>query len=291
MVHVLRSGTALNTRHSVLTLIVWLVAMVIAFTVTTIRIDRVRDTIRQSGIDITTQLSEDASLPLLAEDVQAIQTLLLDAAKGSGVIYVSVADHQKKVLAFTGLENFLPHMPEAARSIDNVWMWEGRFENDARILHVVSDIIYSGTKIGEVLVGLSANRVFRMRNRFVIVAVVSGLILSSLIVILRFRSPGLTPWRFRDRDRVSPATPSNLEKSRVTCPLCGTQKPFVDKVFNPSNLDRLLIIEVSAHESNSGKPPASRGLNLSQLAKREDLSWMRRQVIVRCTEIIRKLAA
>jgi hypothetical protein len=291
MVPAKQSGTGLSTRHSVLTLIVWLVAMVIAYAITTIRIDRLRDRIRQSGIEITTQLSEGVSLPLLAEDVQAIHTLLLDAAKRSGVIYASVIDHQERVLAFAGAENFLPDMPGAARSIDKVWMWEGRFENYAKILHVASEINYSGTKIGEILVGLSVTEASRIRNQFIIVAVVSGLILSSLIVILRFRSLGFTQWRFRDLNRVNPATPPNLEKSRVTCPLCGTQKPFFDKVFNPSNLDRLLIIEASEHESGSGKPPASKGLNLSQLAKREDLSWMRRQVILRCTEIIRKLAA
>jgi hypothetical protein len=120
---------------------------------------------------------------------------------------------------------------------------------------------------------------------------VSGLILLSLIVILRFRSVGFIPWRSSNLNRVDPETPPNLEKSRVTCPLCGTQKPFFDKVFNPSNLDRLLIIEPTVNERDSRKSPASRGLSLSQLAKREDLSWIKRQVILRCTDIIRKLAA
>lgn len=291
MVPVKRSGRTLTARHSVLTLIVWLVVMVIAYTITTIRIGRLRDKVRQSGIDITTELSEGVSLSLLGEDVQAIHTLLLDAAKKPGVIYASVFDHQERVLAFAGAENVLPDMPGAARSVDKVRMWEGRFENDTRILHVISEITYSGTKIGQILVGLSVTEAFRIRNRFIIVAVVSGLILSSLVVILHLRNLGFTPWSLRGFSRTNPATPPNLEESRVTCPLCGTKKPFFDKVFSPSNLDRLLIIEASAHESGSGKPRASKGLNLSQFAKREDLSWMRRQVILRCTEIIRKLAA
>jgi len=290
MVFAKRSWVRLSTRHSVLILMVWLVAMVIAYAITTIRIDRLRDTIRKSGIEITTELSKSVSLPVLEEDVQAIHTLLLNAAKRSGIIYASVVDHQEKVLAFAGAENFLPDMPEAARSTDNVWLWEGRLENYARILNMASEITYSGTKVGEILVGLSVTEALRIRNQFVIVAVVSGLILLSLIVILHFQSLGSRPWRFRGLNRVNPATIPNLEKSRVTCPLCGTQKPFFDKVFNPSNLNRLLIIEALEHEPDPGKHRASKGLNLSQLAKREDLSWIKRQVILRCTEIIRKLA-
>jgi hypothetical protein len=272
-------------------LIVWLVAIGIAYAITTIRLDRIGDRTRESGIEITNEFSKRVRLPLLEADVQTVYALLLDAAKRSEVIYASVVDHRKEVLAFAGSRHLLPDMPETAGFIENVSIWEGEFEKYPRILNFASEVTYSGTKIGEILVGLSATEALRIRNQFIIVAVVSGLILLSLIVILRFRNIGYIPWRFGDFNRKKPITLPNSGKPRVTCPLCGTQKPLFKRVFNPSDLDRLLIIEASEPEPGSGKPADSRGLNLSQLAKREDFSWIKRQVIMRCTEIIRKLAA
>jgi hypothetical protein len=96
--------------------------------------------------------------------------------------------------------------------------------------------------------------------------------------------------KLKDFKRTNLVMASIPEKPRVTCPLCGTQKPLSNRVFSRPKLDRLLIIEASKYEPGDGEPADSKGINLSQLAERKDLSWIKRRVISRCTEIIRKLA-
>jgi len=285
-----RYWTYLSTRPSILTLAVWLIAMVITYSIIAIRIDRIKDKIRESGIEITLKSSKLVNLALLENDVQQIHTLLLNATKGSDVIYASVVDHRKKVVAFTGVGHLLPAMTGARRSIENVSIWEGEFKNYPKILNFASEITYGGTKIGEFFVGLSATEGLRLRNRFIIVTVSSGLVLLSVISILYFRSIRSILVKLEDFRRTNSVMASIPEKPRVTCPLCGTQKPLSNRVFSRPKLDRLLIIEASKYEPGDGEPADSKGINLSQLAERKDLSWIKRRVISRCTEIIRKLA-
>jgi hypothetical protein len=84
---------------------------------------------------------------------------------------------------------------------------------------------------------------------------------------------------------------SDLKGSLVTCPLCGMHKPLSDKVFQHSKLDRFLTLGNSQDGPNAANVAHDKKINIDDLAKKEDLSWMRRQVIRRCTEIINNLAA
>lgn len=286
-----RDGKRLNTHPSILTLVVWLIAMVVTYSIIAIRIDRIKDRIRKSGIEITLESSKLVSLSLLEKDVQTIQRVLLDAAQRSDVIYTSVVDHENEVVAFTGAEHLLPEMTAVARSNKNVSIWEGEFANYSKILNFASEVTYGGTKIGEVFVGLPATEALKIRKQFIIVAISSGVIILSIIITSNFQGVRSIVERFQNFNRAIPVMVSISEKSRVTCPLCGTQKPLSSKVFNHPNLDGLLIIEASEHGAGSGETAGANGINLSELAKREDLSWIKRQVIYRCTEIIRKLAA
>lgn len=285
-----RYWTYLRTRPSILALVVWLIAMVITYSIIAIRIDRIKDKMRKSGIEITLESSKLVNLALLENDVQTIHTLLLDATKRSDVVYASVVDHRNKVVAFTGVGHLLPDMAGAGRSIKNVSIWEGEFANFPKILNFVSEITYAGTKIGAFFVGLSATEVLRLRNRFIIVAVSSGLVLLFVISTLHFRSIRSILMKFGDFKRTEPVMVSISKKPRVTCPLCGMQKPLSNRVFSHPKLDRLFIIEASKYEPGGGEPADSKGINLSELAERKDLSWIKSRVILRCTEIIRKLA-
>ena len=77
----------------------------------------------------------------------------------------------------------------------------------------------------------------------------------------------------------------------VVCPLCETHKPFSDRVFHRSNLERFLTIGNANAGSNTGRVAHGKRIDIDDLARNEDLSCMRRQIIGRCTEIIKKLAA
>jgi hypothetical protein len=72
MDYIQRYRTYLSARPSILTLVVWLIAMVITYSIIAIRIDRIKDKIRESGIEITLKSSKLVSLALLENDVQKI---------------------------------------------------------------------------------------------------------------------------------------------------------------------------------------------------------------------------
>jgi len=283
-------GFRLNTRYIIYGIVIWWLAMLIGYAIITFRSDRHKDKLKASGIAITKEFSELVSLPLLEKNDQTIHSLLTDAASKKDVIYASVVDHRNKVVAFTGTGHLMPDMTDAAHSVEKVSVWEGGFASHAKFLNFASDVTYAGTKIGEIFIGLSTGETFPTRNIFLIIAVSSCLALLVLILVFCYRPIGASLMKAVNFNRSISAMDSDLKGSLVTCPLCGTQKPLSDRVFHPSNLDRFLTLGNSQDGSNTANVAHGKRINIDDLAKKEDLSWMRRQIIRRCTEIIKKLA-
>ncbi len=286
-----RPGFRLNNRYIIYGIAVWWLAMLLVYSILSFRSDRHRNRLTESGINITQEFSELVSLPLLEKNDQTIQSLLTDAANKKDVIYASVVDHRNKVIAFTGTGHLMPDMTGAARSVEKVSVWEGGFASHAKFLNFASDVTYAGTKIGEIFIGLSAGERFQTRNGFLIIAGLSCLALLVFILVFRYRSTGGFLMKAFKFNRPNSATESTVNESLVVCPLCGTQKPFSKGVFQRSNLDRFLTIGTALDGSKSGSVAQGRKIDIKDLARKEDLSWMRRQIIERCTEIIKKLAA
>ena len=284
-------GFRLNTRYIICGIVIWWLAMLIGYAIITYRSDRHKDRLKASGIAITNEFSELVSLPLLEKNDKTIHSLLTDAANKKNVIYASVVDHRNKVVAFTGTGRLLPDIAEADHSVEKISIWEGGFASHAKLLNFASDITYGGTKIGEIFIGLSTSEIFRTRSLFIIIAVSSCLALFVLILIFRYRLIGASLMKAVNFNRPNSAMDSELKGSLITCPLCGTHKPLSDKVFHPPKLDRFLTLGNSQEEPEAASVAHSKRIDLDDLVKKEDLSWMRRQIIQRCTEIIKKLAA
>jgi hypothetical protein len=286
-----RFGIRLNIRYFIWGIVIWFFAMLIGYSVITLRIDHLKDKLRASGIEITHEFSNLISLPLLEKDSQTLNTLLTDAAKRKDVIYASVVDHRNKIVAFTGTGHLMPDMTEAASSVEKVSIWEGGFKSHAKILNFASDVTYASTKIGEIFIGLSTAETLKTKNQFIILAITSCLILLFLIMAFRYRTIREFLVKYLNFNRSTSAMESILERPLITCPLCGTQKLLTNKLFNPSPLDSFLTFTDSKHGSKAGNFVDSQRIYMHELAKKEDLSWIRRQIILRCTEIIKTLAA
>lgn len=286
-----RRWVRLSTRHLLLGLIVWWALMAVAYFITTLRIDHVKNSLQDSGIKIIQELSNHVRVPLLERDTQAIRAILVDASKKANVVYGSVADHQNEIVAFAGGEQFLPFKNEAARKIEEITFWEGGIANPNKIVSFASDITYSGTKIGEIYLVLPATQVGKIRNQFNNAAIFSCLIFLFFIVILRFRSIVAIPVKLTTYFQRRPQSDPIPQPSVVTCPLCGTQKPFRPEIFNHTHPEGILGIKVSTPGLKAGVAVHSKAIDLSELAKREDYLWIKRQVILRCAEIIQKLTA
>jgi hypothetical protein len=284
-------GNRLNTRHLILGLAVWWLAMLIVYSLITLHTNRHKGKLRETGLEITKEFSKLVSLPLLERNSQSIHKLLTDAAGKTHVIYASVVDHRNKVVAFTGTGHLMPDRTDAARSVDSVSMWEGGFASHARILNFVSDITYADTKIGEIFIGLSNPESDRTPKQFVIIAVVSSLILLVLVIILRYRSISTFVGAHLNPGRSNTAMDSMANQSGITCPLCGTWKAPSDSLFSQSNLDKFLDTGGLKHALKDMKAAALSENSPHKLAETEDFSVIRRRVILRCTEIIKKLTA
>ena len=260
--------------------------MLIVYAIITLRVNHLKGTLRETGVEITNEFSKLVSLPLLEKNSQSISKLLTDAVNRPDVIYASVVDHRNKVVAFTGTGHLMPDRTEAVRSIKQVALWEGGFASHAKILNFVSDVTYAGTKIGEIFIGLSTPKTFQIRKQFLFVAVFSCLLLLLFAAVFRYQTIQTFLLKYLNLSLSSAATGSVLQKKPVVCPLCGTHHPLSDKLFNRTGLDQFLKIDDAQPISNPGDVADSK-----RAAENVNFSWVRRQIIIRCTEIIKKLTA
>jgi hypothetical protein len=286
-----RFGNRLNTRHLILVVVIWWLAMLIAYSIITLRVNHLKDKLRETGVEITHEFSNLVSLPLLEKNSQSIATLLTDAVNRTDVIYASVVDHRNKVVAFTGTGHLMPDRTEAVRSIKKVSLWEGGFASHAKILNFVADVTYAGTKIGEIFIGLSTPETIQTRKQFSFIAVLSCLILLFLVAVFRYQTIKTFLLKYLNPNSTSAAIDPTIQKPYIICPLCGTQQPFSGTLFNRSGLDQFLKIGDPEQISNPGGAADSKRTDLQEQAGKEDLSRIRRQIILRCTEIIKKLTA
>lgn len=286
-----RFGIRLNPRYIIYGIVIWWVAMLVGYSIIAIRSDRHKDRLKKSGIELAREFSKRASLPLLENNDQTLHTLLTSAAEKKGVIYASVVDHRNNVVAFTGTGNLMPDRTEAAHSVNEVSSWEGGFSSHATLLNFASDITYSGTKIGEIFIGLSTRETRQTKNQFIILAGSSCLALLVLIVVFRYRTIRAYWERTIKIDRSNRAMDSTQPNVLITCPLCGTPKPFSNDVFSHANLDPLISSSASKHRRSGGDLADSKRSHEREPSKNADFSGIRRQIILRCTEIIKKLVA
>ncbi len=281
----------LNWRYVFWGIVVWWLVMLIAYSLLSLRVNHLKNRLTKTGTELTTELANLVSQPLLEKDSQSIHRLLTEAAGKPGVFYASVVDHRNKVVAFTGTGHLMPDMNPTARSIEKVSIREGGFASHAKIVNFVSDITYAGTKIGELFIGLSTPGAVQTRKIFTIIAVVSGLCLLLVLILFRYQSIRET------LTKILPATPSTAEIETVAqgnpiaCPLCGTRKPLSATLFKRSNLDPhltggLMMQNVNINPGVTSSEKAAQTHNVT-----DDLLWLKRRIILRCAEIIKKLTA
>ena len=282
----------MRLRHVIITLVVLGLVLGTAYIITAVRIDHAKNAVRNSGIDTISELSKLVSLPLLDSNAQTIHAMLVYAVKKTNMVHASVVNHQDEIVTFVGSEKVTPAIDLAVNSRGHVSFWEGELPDRMKIFGFASDVIYSGTKIGRIQIALSVEKLLRIRNQFIIVAVSSCLILLLLIAAIRYY-PGIwaIPVRRMNIDQRDQPLDIALKGSLVTCPLCGAQKPFSEKLFTRSNFGRLLIIKASTNKSGVNGSAKRKGMRLSDLARQDELSWFQRRIILRCAEIIKKLTA
>jgi len=284
-----------NKRLLIFCLLAWLMIVLVTYVIVRISIGQVKRNISQSGIAMATGFSNKVSLPLLERDMPMLSQLLHEATDNPSVVYAAIIDHKNNIVAYTNAELIMPvNKGGFARTIDRVSFWEGFSADQQEIFSFSTNVTYSGTKIGEIYLALSAIEINRFNRRFSLITISSFGALLLLAVVLHFSHPTLTAKR--SRGQKSPLAAEEVllgEMAHMACPLCGSHKPFNDEAVSRVNLDGFLFLRAENGEPGATRSSTteSQGISLTEIGEREGLGWLKRQVIFRCTEIIRKLAA
>ncbi|MEA3457740.1 MAG: hypothetical protein U9R21_03590, partial [Candidatus Thermoplasmatota archaeon] len=279
-----------NRSRLILCFLVWWMCIAVFYMITVSKISRVRKTISQSGVEMAKVFSSRVSLPLLELDMPTLSALLNKATSKSDIVYAAIVDHKNNIMAYTNVELIMSIKKEGALTVDQVTFWKGDSSAYKRIVSFSSDVIYAETKIGEIYLAISAAEIDKFEKRFSFGALSSFTILLFVIIVLYYKEVRSIVSKLRAGYRSQAGSRGVFaETTRIACPLCGTNKTFSKKVFNYINLDRFRIIRSTNSELKLGGSDKSKDIFLSEIAKRKDLGWLKRQVIVRCIEIIKKL--
>lgn len=251
------------------------------------QLNRVRAVGQKAVIESATK----AGLPLLERDVQALTGLAQEVAKQKDVVNVSIIDHKNKIIAYTNPDLPVPPVAPSVERQNGVSYWQHPMDDGAQAICFSADINYAATKIGQVLLVMAAGDADRLRRVFFLVALGSLLLMGFVLLIIDFSGIRPLTAAVKERLRTWIGNHGDLPDGReVICPVCGSYKPLTRSFLLEANLDRYTVVR-PARDANSAAPLLrSRGINLGDISHREDLGWLRRQMITRCADIIKKLA-
>ncbi|OEU44588.1 MAG: hypothetical protein BBJ60_02245 [Desulfobacterales bacterium S7086C20] len=265
----------------------WLTVLVLIYLIGSLKLGQLRDDISQSGTSSAKLFASQVSLPLLQRDMETLSTILNTTTSRPDVIYAAIIDHKNNIMAYTNPELIMPvNKGSLAQTVDNVSFWEGLSADQQEIISFSTNVTYSRTKIGEIYLALSAAEIGNWKNRIGLIAVASFVIFSLVGVASHFE----VTWRNLCKQKHSTQQAPIPGIANMECPLCGSDKPFSERAISHVNMDRLMFLQPKNDEPFDKHTLQSHGISLSEMAERQDLGWLKRQVIFRCTEIIRKLA-
>jgi len=265
----------------------WLTVLVLICLIGSIKLGQLKDDISQSGTSLAKLFAGQVSLPLLQRDMETLSTILNNTTSRTDVLYAAIIDHKNNIMAYTNPELIMPvNKGSLARMVDGVSFWEGLSVDQQKIISFSTNVTYSRTKIGEVYLALSAAKIGNWKNRIGLIAIASFVIFSLVGAAPHFKRT----WRNLCSKKHPTQQVPIQGIANMECPLCGSDKPFSERAISHVNMDRLMFLQPKNGEPFDKYTLQSHGISLSEMAERQDLGWLKRQVIFRCTEIIRKVA-
>lgn len=244
-----------------------------------------------AGIATVKENTAIAGLPLLERDVQALTQLAQKMSKLEGVVNVAIIDHKNKLITFTNSDQLTPTPSDEVNIKDGVGYWNHTLKDGTQVTCFSGDISFAGTKVGEVLLVMDTGGAASLFAIFFWVALISLVLILFTLLLIDFQ--GIHPLIASVKERLSiwmggeTVLPAGRE---VICPLCGSPKPLTRSFLLEANLKRFPVIKPVGNEIGTAQILPSKGVRLSDISHREDLGWLRRQMIHRCLDIIKKLA-
>ena len=285
-----KPGRIKKTRWFTCLIIWWVVAVFFYLFIAAQENNRV-DRVTTTGIKTVLANAEQAGLPLLEQNIPALARLTQDVAKVKGVVNVSIIDHKNKIIAFTDPDQLLSMSSTAEKQKNGVSYGPCTLDDDTRAVCFSSDIIYAGTKIGGIFLAMDASGPTGLTTAFFLASLVSFLLIVFVLLVLDYH--GLQPLRAAMEERIRAWAGGDVDlpdEREVICPVCGSHKPLSRSFLLQANLDRYPVVRSARKDNETAQFLLTKGVNLREISRREDLGWLRRQMIHRCADIIKKLS-
>jgi hypothetical protein len=272
-------------------LLIWWVAAVFFYLFIVAKENRLVGRVTATGIETVLANAEQAGLPLLEQNVPALTRLTQDVARVAGVVNVSIIDHKNKIIAFSDPDQLLSMSSQAAKRKEGVSYWPHTLDDGTRVICFSSDIVYAGTKIGEIFLAVDASGPVGLSMVFFLAALVSLMLVVFILLVLDFHGVYALRAAIGERIRAWTAGDGDLADDReMICPVCGNHKPLSRSFMLQANLDRFPVVRSTLKENGTAQLLQPKGVNLHEISRRDDLGWFRRQMIHRCADIIKKLS-
>ena len=272
-------------------LFIWWVVAVFFYLFIAARETNLLGQVRDKGIEIVLESAKQAGLPLLERDLKSLTRLTQDVARLKGVVNVSIIDHKNKIIAYTNPDQLLPISSTAIQIKDGASYWPHILSDGTQAICFSSDIVFAGTKIGEVFLAMDTDGSAGLTTVFFLSALVSFLLVVFVMLVIDFH--GIIPLKAALLARIRAWTGGDdalSDDREVICPVCGNHKPLNHSFLLQANLDRYPVVRSARKGNDTAQLLLTKGVNLREISRREDLGWLRRQMIHRCADIIKKLA-
>ncbi|MBT8350653.1 MAG: hypothetical protein KJO26_05390, partial [Deltaproteobacteria bacterium] len=235
------------------------------------------------------EFSDQVNLPLLEQNIQVMSELLTDITNHPDVVYAAIIDHQDCIIAYTNSELIIPAVKKSTEKIDQVSFYEGNFSKK-KVFNFTTGVMYSETQIGEIVIAHSAAMINKVKGIFILIAVSSFSCLLIVIAVLYYNGLGYLSGLLKIHERPKESEPIALTKGAyISCPLCGVSNSLTQNIFRNANIDKGPIIRAAGRETGSSKFCKNNRNNLLEIAIKEDLGWLKRRIVHRCTDIIERL--
>ena len=113
--------------------------------------------VRDKGLATVLESAKQAGLPLLERDLESLTRLTQDVARLKGVVNISIIDHKNKIIAYTDPDQLLPISSKAVQLKDGTKYWPHILADGTQAICFSTDIVFAGTKIGEVFLAMDAD--------------------------------------------------------------------------------------------------------------------------------------
>jgi hypothetical protein len=281
-------GRIRKTRWFVWLFAWWLLAVFLYLFIAA-RENRTIEAVTTDGVAAVSKTAARAGLPLLERDVKALTRLVRDMAGIKGVIDASIIDHKNKIIAFSDRNPLPPASSVQVALRDGVGYWNQTLDSGERVVCFSGDIDYAGTKIGEVFLVMGAEAGLRM----LFFGAALGTLFADVFALLVVDFNGVRPLMAAAKERIRRWTGGARalpDRREMVCPVCGSLKPLDRSFVLEVNLDRYPVLRPAGKDNGNAVPLFRDGIGLREISRREDLGWLRRQMIRRCADIIKKLA-